>query len=686
MTAEPTLVRGACPHDCPDTCATITEVRDGRAVAFYADKSHSYTQGWLCAKVRPYLERVYSPDRLRYPLRRVGPKGGDQWERISWDTALATIAERWRAIIAAHGAAAILPYSYSGTLGLIQMGICDERLWNRMGASGLDRTICCSASHVAVGATLGARHGPDPADVLKSRLVILWGNNPASSGPHFMPLLRQAQKAGAYVVVIDPRRTTSARSADEYIQIRPATDAALALGLMHVIFAEGLHDEPWLVAHSQGWRELRERATAFPPARVAAITGVHAETIIGLARRYAATKPALLKFADGLQRHASGGQAVRALCCLPALVGQYGVPGGGLSYSTSGYIAWDAETMGHAAACPPTPRSVNMNRIGAALLGEAADPPIMSLFVYGANPVASAPNVGLIVRGLMRDDLFTVVHEQFMTDTARYADIVLPATTQLEHADLHRAYGQRNLQYNHPAIAPLGECKSNWDTMRALAAAMGYAEPWLHESAEEAIAALVEASRPANPQLQGVTIERLREQGTVPLHFTEDDYTPFAGGKFPTPSGKIELLCPAMASHGVDPLPDYTQHSTLNTQHSTLTLISGASHHFVSSSFGNQPSLRAKEGSPFIEINPQDAAAYGIADGADVRVESERGWCRLRAVITTDVAPGVAVAPKGQWARLSPDGRNINWTTSDALADLGGGATFHGNQVSIRPA
>ncbi|MBX0331348.1 molybdopterin oxidoreductase family protein [Oscillochloris sp. ZM17-4] len=688
------LIRGACPHDCPDTCATITEVRDGRAVAFYADKAHPYTQGWLCAKVRPYLERVYSPDRLLHPLRRVGPKGAGQWERISWDEALATIADRWRGIIAEHGAAAIQPYSYSGTLGLIQMGVCDARLWNRMGAGGLDRTICCSAAHVAVAATIGARHGPDPADVLRSRLVIIWGNNPASSGPHFMPLLRQAQKAGAYVVVIDPRRTTTARSADEHIQPRPATDAALALGIMQVIFAEGLHDEPWLEAHSQGWRELRERAAQYPPERVAQITGVPAETIVGLARRYATTKPALLKFADGMQRHANGGQAVRALCCLPALVGQYGVPGGGLAYSTSGYVRWDAEALGHARECPPTPRAVNMNRIGAALLGEVDGPPIMSLFVYGANPVASAPNAGLIVRGLMRDDLFTVVHEQFMSDTARYADIVLPATTQLEHADLHGAYGHRNLQYNQPAIAPLGECRSNWDTMRSLAAAMGYAEPWLQQSAEEVIQELLAATAPASPYLEGVSFERLREQGTVPLHFSDEDYTPFAGGRFPTPSGRVELRCPAMTAHGVDPLPDHVpaaeleedDRSALSPQPPALTLISAASHHFVSSSFGNQPSLRAKEGAPFVEINPEDAAARGIAHGDTVRVESARGWCRLRAVVTADVPPGVAVAPKGQWASLSPDGRNVNWTTPDTIADLGGGSSFHSNRVRVSPA
>lgn len=693
MNSEPTLVRGACPHDCPDTCATITEVRDGRAVAFYADREHAYTRGWLCAKVRPYLERVYSPDRLLHPLRRVGPKGAGQWERISWDAALATIAARWQAIIAEHGAAAILPYSYSGTLGLVQMRVCDERLWNRMGAAGLDRTICCSAAHVAVGATIGARHGPDPSDVLKSRLVIIWGNNPASSGPHFMPLLRQAQKAGAYVVVVDPRRTLTARSADEHIAIRPATDAALALGLMHVIFSEGLHDEPWLEAHSQGWRELRERAAQYPPERVAQITGVPAETIVGLARRYATTRPALLKFADGMQRQANGGQAVRALCCLPALIGQYGVPGGGLSYSTSGYVQWDAETLGRASACPPAPRTVNMNRLGAALTGEVSDPPIMSLFVYGANPVASAPNAGLIVRGLMRDDLFTVVHEQFMTDTARYADIVLPATTQLEQADLHLAYGHRALQYNAPAIAPLGECKSNWDTMRALAAAMGYSEPWLRQSAEEVIRELLAASAPASPYLEGVTFERLVEAGTVPLHFSAANYTPFADLRFPTPSGKVELLCPAMADHGVDPLPDYVPlaeedaagatNSTFNNQHSTLLLLSGAAHHFVSSSFGNQPSLLAKEGAPIVEINPQDAAARGIVDGAEVRVESARGWCRLRAVVTDDVPPGVAVAPKGHWASLSPGGRNVNWTTPDTIADLGGGSSFHSNRVTI---
>ena len=710
-----TLVRGACPHDCPDTCATITEVRAGQAVRFYAAPDHPVTQGWLCAKVRPYLERVYAPDRLLFPLRRVGPKGpgaGGSWERISWDAAIEMIAARWQAIIAEHGAAAILPYSYSGTLGLLQLGICNARLWNRMGASGLDRTICGAAAELAVESTLGARWAPDPADVLHSRLVIIWGHNPASTGPHFMPLLRQAQKNGAYVVVIDPRRTLTARGADQHIRPHPASDGALALGLMHVIFSEGLHAEAWLEAHSQGWRALRERASAYPPERVAALTGVPAEVIVALARRYATTRPALLKSADGVQRHGNGGQTFRALCCLPAVVGQYGLRGGGLSYSTSGYVRWDAEALGHASACPPTPRTVNMNRLGAALMGEVDGPPIKSLFVFAANPVASAPNAGLIARGLLRDDLFTVVHEQFMTDTADYADLVLPATTQLEHADLHKAYGHRNLQYNHPAIAPLGEARSNWDVMRLLARAMGYAEPWLHESAEEAIGGVLDATRAQNPLLAGITLERLQREGTVPLSIPPEHAVPFAGGRFPTPSGKVELLCEAMRAHGVDPLPDFVppqEFSALRSQFSDpeasrardartahperfadtdssqLILLSGASHHFVSSSFANQPSLLARAGTPFVEINPADAAARGIADGATVLVASARGDCELRAVITDDVPPGVVVAPKGPWARHAPGGHNINWTTPDALGDIAGQSTFHSNLVNIHP-
>ncbi len=687
---SPRLIRGACPHDCPDTCATLTEVQDGRAVRFFADPDHPITQGWLCAKVRPYLDRVYHPDRLLYPLRRSGPKGSGHWERISWDEAIAEIAGRWKAIIAEHGAAAILPYSYSGTLGLVEMAVASSRLWNRMGASGLARTICDAAATTAVNATLGGKLAPDPRDVLHSRLVLLWGHNPASTNPHFMPLLREAQRNGAFVVVIDPRRTLTARSADLHIQPRPATDAALALGMMHVLFAEGLHDEAWLREHTIGWEALRERAALYPPERVEAITGVAADTVVTLARRYGTTKPALLKFADGLQRHGNGGQTVRALCCLPAVVGQYGIRGGGLFYSQSGHIVWDAEAVGHASECPPVPRVVNMNRLGAALAGEIGDPPIKALYVFGANPVTSSPNAGLIVRGLMRDDLFTVVHEQFLTDTARYADIVLPATTQLEQTDLHKPYGHQHLQYNQQAIPPRGEAKSNWTVMRLLATALGYQEPWLHQTAEEIIAEVLDATRAKNPLLAGITLERLQREGTVPYATTPETNVPFADGHFPTPSGKVEVWCQAMTAYGLDPLPEYVPPAEFNEDRAAgddvLVLLSGAAHHFVSSSFANQDSLARKEGTPFIELNPRDAATRGIGDGDTVAVENARGCIKLRAVVTDDVPPGVAVAPKGYWGSRSGDGRNVNWLTSDALADLGGQSTFHSNLVRVRVA
>jgi anaerobic selenocysteine-containing dehydrogenase len=609
---------------------------------------------------------------------------------MTWDDAIGEIANRWQGIIARSGAAAILPYSYSGTLGLLQLGVTNARLWNRMGASGLQRSICGAAAETAVRATYGARWAPDYADVLESRLIIIWGHNPASTGPHFLPLLREAQRRGAYVVVIDPRRTLTARSANEHLQPRPATDGALALSLLHVLFAEGLHDEPWLEAHSIGWRDLRDRVASYPPERVAEITGIPAETIVALARRYGATKPAMLKFADGVQRHGNGGQTVRAIASLPAVVGQVGVRGGGLSYSTSDYVRWDAEALGHASECPPTPRVVNMNRLGAALTGEVSDPPIASLYVFCANPVVSTPNTGRIVQGMTRDDLFTVVHDLFLTDTARYADIVLPAASQLEQTDLHKAYGHRNLQYNEAAIPPLGEAKSNWDVMRLLAEALGYDEPWLRQSAEEAIAEVLDATRATNPLLEGITLERLQAEGTVPLTIPPERDVPFADGHFPTPSGKVELRCDELAAEGLDPLPEYivpAEFSDRGEGDTRLTLIAGAAHHFVSSSLANVPSLLAKEGAiPWIEIHPDDAARRGITHGAMVVVANARGECRLRAVVTENVPLGVVGAPKGRWQSLSEGGHNVNWTTSDALADLAGQSTFHSNLVEVRPA
>lgn len=688
------IIHGACPHDCPDTCGVVTEVENGRAVDFYADPNHPIADGWLCAKVRPYLERVYHPDRLQYPLRRVGPKGSGQWERISWDEALAHIANRWQDIMAEYGAAAILPYSYSGTLGLVQMSISSGRFWNRLGAGQLERTICGAAAEYAVKATLGVRHTQPYSDVAHSKLVIIWGHNPVTTAPHFMPHLKEAQRNGCRVVVIDPRRTRTARGADWHLAPLPATDGALALGLAHVIALEGLHNEAWLEANTIGWPQLRERIQDYPPERVANITGLPETDIIDLARRYAAGQPALIKIADGLQRHLNGGQTVRAICALPALTGQYGLRGGGLAYSASGYVKWDNHVINQWDNCPPPARSINMNRLGAALLGEAVDPPVMSLYVFGANPAAISPNAGKIIEGLKRDDLFTVVHELFMTDTADYADIVLPATSQLEQTDLNKAYGHTWLTYNRPAISPLGQSKSNWEVLSLLAGAMGFNEPWLHQTPDDVIAEMLAAMAAKHPAFEGITLERLKAEHTVPLNLKST--TPFANLQFPTPSGKVELYSQNIAEAGADPLPGWVEISDYappspEPPFGPLNLISGAAHHFVTSSMANQERLRRREGTPFIEINPDDAQPRGITDGDTVVVENGRGWCKLRAVVTDAVRPGVAASPKGYWAKLDPfkngsAGRNVNWTVSDALADMAGQSTFHSNRVWLRKA
>ncbi|MBK9049544.1 MAG: molybdopterin oxidoreductase family protein [Chloroflexi bacterium] len=688
------IIFGACPHDCPDTCGVVTEVEDGKAVDFYAAATHPITANWLCAKVRPYLNHVYHPERLLYPLRRVGPKGSGQWTRITWAEAIGEIVSRWQAIIAAYGAEAILPYSYSGTLGLVQMGVSSTRLWNRLGASQLERTICGAAAEMAVEMTLGVRQSQSYQDIQHSQLVLIWGHNPVTTAPHFMPHLKAAQRNGTKVVVIDPRKTKTAKGADWHLAPKPGTDGALALGLAHLLVREGWADEAWLAQNTVGWSELRPRLADYPPERVAEITGLPVSDIEALAQLYGTTRPGLIKIADGVQRNVRGGQTIRAICALPAITGQYGTAGGGLAYSTSGYFAWDNEAMGHEMECPPPGRSVNMNRLGAALLGEVADPPIQSLFVFGANPAASTPHSGAIIAGLQREDLFTVVHELFMTDTADQADIVLPATSQLEQADLHKAYGHTHLTYNAPAIAPLGECKSNWELMRLLAAALGFTETWLQHSEDEAIAEILAATAANNPAFQGITLERLKTEHTVALNLPGT--IPFADGYFPTPSGKVELYCERLVAMGVDPLPGYEERgegengqgstdSALSPQHSALFLISAAAHHFVSSSLANQPGLLRHEGEPFVEIHPQDAAAHNIQSGDRVRLENEQGWCELKAVVTENVRAGVVASPKGRWQKLSR-GRNINWLTSDELADLAGQSTFHSTRVWLRPS
>lgn len=685
------VVYGTCPHDCPDCCALETHVdAEGRAISVRGRTDHPVTRGWLCAKVNRYLERVYHPERLLYPLRRVGPKGSGQFERISWQEALAEIADRWRTLSERYGAQSILPYSYAGTLGLVQGSVTNTRFWHRLGASQLERTICGAAAEEAVILTLGGRLAPAPQMLTRSKLILIWGSNPASTAPHIMPFLREAQRNGARVIVIDPIRTLTARSANQHIQPFPGTDAALALGMMYVMVRENLHRPDWLAAHALGWEDLLKRVMEFPPERASSITGLAEETIIDLARAYATTSPALLRVTDGINRHTNGGQTVRTLACLPALTGQYGLPGGGLMYSTSDWLRWKSEAVSHQhdPACPPAARSINMNRLGAALTGEA-DPPIYSLFVFNANPVASTPNSNKIVRGLLRDDLFTVVHELFMTDTARYADIVLPATSQLEQEDMHKPYGQLALQYNMPAIAPRGEARSNWDVMRALATSMGFTESWLHEDAEAVMRGILEASAPSNPCLEGITFERLRAEGSLPFNIPPEREAPFADGAFGTPSGKVEMYSEQAAERGYDPVPGWVPEVEARTgldrptTNDPLPLLCPAAHHFVSSTFANLETLRAKEGKPTLRIHPIDAEARNIRSGQEVRVSNERGWCRLVAEVTTDVRPGVLATATVWWPSFSPDQQNVNATTSDRLADFGGGSTFYTNLVRV---
>jgi anaerobic selenocysteine-containing dehydrogenase len=684
------MVYGACPHDCPDCCALETQVDEqGRAVSVRGRTDHAVTRGWLCAKVNRYLERVYHPERVLSPMKRVGPKGSGAFERISWDEALAEIVVRWREIIARYGAQSILPYSYAGTLGLVNGAVSNERFWNRLGTSQLLRTICGSAAEEAVILTIGARMAPSPQMLTQSRLILIWGSNPASTAPHIMPFLREAQRNGTKVIVIDPIRTLTARSANQHIQPWPGTDAALALGMMYVIVQENLHQPDWLAEHTIGWEALLARILQFPPERVARITGLAEETSFELARAYAITTPALLRMSDGINRHTNGGQTVRALACLPALIGQYGLPGGGLMYSTSDWLKWDRQALSHMhdPACPPVPRSINMNRLGAALTGEV-EPPIYSLFVFNANPVASSPNTGKIVQGLLRDDLFTIVHELFETDTARYADILLPATSQLEQVDLHKPYGHLSLQYNMPAIAPLGETRSNWDVMRTLANAMDFEEPWLQEDANAVIRGILDASALSNPLLEGITLERLQAEGSVPLNIPAERQVPFADGIFGTPSGKVEIYSAQAAERGYDPVPDWVPEIEARldrpaTASDPLPLLSPAAHHFISSSFANIDTLRAKEGKPTLRIHPLDAKARHIRDGQWVRISNERGWCRLVAQVTTDVRPGVLTTTTVWWPTFSPDQLNVNQTTSDRLADFGGGSTFYTNLVQV---
>ncbi len=672
-------IKTVCPHDCPDTCAMLAQVQDGRLLGVRGNPDHPMTRGYLCCKVNHYEERVYSADRVLYPYRRVGAKGEGRFERISWDEALDTIVARWKQVIARYGPEAVLPYSYAGTMGIVNMSACDGRLWNRMGATRLLRTICSTAAEAGYDYTMGWSGGVDPESLLYSKTIIVWGMNPASTGTHQMAVIREAQKRGAILIVIDPFRTRTAECADWHVHIQHATDSALALGLMHVLFRDGLHDEPFLCEHTVGWEALRERVlTQYPPERVAEITGISVDDIERLAHLYATRRPSAIRLGYGIARNTNGGMMIRTITCLPAIIGAWKELGGGLLLSTSAHFPLNMNAVKRPDLLQGNPRAVNMNQLGEALL-TLNNPSVMALYVYNCNPAAVAPNSNRVIEGLLREDLFTVVHEQLWTDTARLADIVLPATTQMEHLDLHTAYGHLYVQLNQPAIPPLGESRPNWDVLAELARRMGNTEQCFRDTAEDIIR---QALSTDHPYLQGITYEYLQEHGFAKLRTPGDPFAPYLHGdmRFKTPSGKIELYSERAQRDGYDPLPTYVpaQDEQGDARRYPINLLSPAAHHFLNTSFANQERTQKGEREPRIWLHPRDAEARGIRQGDWVRAYNDRGEVFLRAMVSArHVRPGVAWSPSLWWHRDSPGGRNVNALTSDRLADMGGGSTFH---------
>ncbi|HET9317906.1 MAG TPA: molybdopterin oxidoreductase family protein [Vicinamibacteria bacterium] len=681
-------LRVVCPHDCPDTCVMTVEVEDGRAVGIGGDPEHRFTAGFLCAKVNHYLERVYSPDRVLHPLRRVGKKGEGKFERITWDQALDEIASRFKDVIAKHGAQAILPYSYAGNMGLLSYGSMDRRFFGALGASLLDRTICASAGTAGLKATIGRSLGFDPEAIVHARLIVAWGANIVSSNVHLWPFIEEARRRGARLVTIDPYRSRTAEKSDQHIALFPGTDAALALAMIHVAFRDGLEDRDYLERYTIGAAELRERAREWTPERAAQVTGVPAADIEAFAREYASTQPSAIRLNYGLNRHAGGGMAVRTIACLPAVTGAWRHVGGGVLLSASGTFPVDAEALERPDLVPKGTRTLNMSELGRLLEPGRLDPPVMALFVYNSNPGAVAPEQERVRAGLMRDDLFLVVHDLFRTDTTDFADVVLPATTTLEHYDIHKAYGHLYLSLSKPAIDPVGESKPNTEVFRLLAARMGLEHPSLRES-DESMAR--QALKWEHPHLRGIDFDRLEREGTVRLS-VPDPYAPFAQGGFPTPSGKCELVADSLAEMGLDPVPAYVpprEGPTSNPQRARefpLAFISPPAPHFLNSTFSAQPTLARRESEPFLTLHPEDAAPRGILDGEMVRTFNDRGAFLARARVSDAARPGVVVGLSIWWSKMCPGGRNANAVTSQELTDMGGGATFYDALVEVARA
>jgi anaerobic selenocysteine-containing dehydrogenase len=680
---EVKVVRTACPHDCPDTCGMLVTVKDGVALKIQGDPSMPFTDGTLCTKVAYYLERTYSPDRVLHPMRRVGPKGKGEFKRISWDEALGEIAERLKALAAADPET-ILPLSYAGTMGMVQYASMDRRFFHRLGASLLDRTLCSSAGKAGIKATLGGSVGMDPERFDEAKLIVLWGANPIVSNLHLWSRVQEAKRRGAKVVAIDPYRSLSAEKCTQHIAPLPGTDGALALGLMHVLIAEGMIDRDYIARCTVGFEALAERVRQYTPQWTARTCGLEVAEVVQLARDYGTTKPAAIRLNYGMQRHAGGGIAARNIACLPALTGAWRDVAGGIVLTTSDFYSFN-----HAGLERPDllgarrPRVINHSALGDALT--SAQPPVRAVVVYNNNPVAVCPDSGKVVAGFAREDLFCVVMDSFLTDTADYADIVLPATTQLEHYDVHKSYGHLYVLANNPAIAPVGESLPNSEVFRRLAARMGFDEACFRDSDEDICRTALESDQ---PRMQDVAWEGVKESGWQRLSVPER-FAPFAQGGFPTPSGKCEFKSSLLAGQGMDPLPFFNPPAESVASNPELAkrfplaFLSPPARNFLNSSFANLKRFRDIEGEPRLEMHTEDAKARNISDGDLVRVYNDRGSYELRASINDKPRRGVVVAPSVWWRKHAPDGRNANSVTSQRIADLGGAATFYDCLVEV---
>ncbi|MEY4341850.1 MAG: Dimethyl sulfoxide reductase DmsA precursor [Pseudomonadota bacterium] len=675
-------VIGACPHDCPDTCSLVTTVENGIAIRVQGNSNHPMTDGVLCTKVSRYTERTYHPDRILHPLKRTGPKGSGQFAPVSWDEALSDIANRLTAI-AKHDPQAILPYSYAGTMGQVQGEAMAMRFFHKLGASMLDRTICASAGSEALTYTFGAKMGMRVEFFLESKLIIIWGSNSIGSNLHFWRIAQEAKRNGAKLICIDPRKSETAEKCHAHIALRPGTDAALALALMHVLIQNDWLDHDYIAQHTLGWDALRARALLWTPERAAQVCGITVAQIESLAHDWATTKPAAIRLNYGMQRVKGGGNAVRAIACLPALTGAWRHRAGGLLLANSGNFPVQREVLQRPDLLAGVqPRTINMSTIGNALLqptSNAFGPRIQALMVYNSNPVAVAPHSGEVIKGFAGEDLFTVVLEHFQTDTADYADYILPATTQLEHWDIHTSYGHTDILLNRPAIAPLGECKTNTDIFRELAKRMGFTDACFLEDDETLCRMAFDTSQ---------DMEELFAQGFTNLKTAKGQLlpdAPFATGAFPSPSGKCEFYSQRLADMGQDGLPDYVANYEVPQADSEfpLAMISPPARNFLNSSFVNLQSLRDIEAEPVLEMHPVDAQARGIQDGDGIRVFNQRGTYHCKARLNNRARPGVVNGLGIWWRKLGLNGTNVNELTSQNLTDIGRAPVFYDCCVEV---